>query len=91
MTATASGIVDGCVYLGSGIQSLAIGYLSHKDWHFWPLFLIPFAVMGLFLSIKMWHELPAATKKYILEVEKAEEKLQQKEALAKGNPAGVPN
>lgn len=72
MTATASGIVDGCVYLGSGIQSLAIGYLSAKSWSYWPLFLIPFAVMGLFLSLRMWNELPAATKKYIAEVEKAE-------------------
>lgn len=95
MTATASGIVDGCVYLGSGIQSIAIGYLSHKDWHYWPLFLLPFAFLGLWLSIKMWHELPAATKKYILEVEKAEEKLQQSGAHSQAgpgtDPAGVPN
>ncbi|KYG61110.1 MFS transporter [Bdellovibrio bacteriovorus] len=91
MTATASGIVDGCVYLGSGIQSLAIGYLSHKNWIYWPLFLIPFAVMGLFLALRMWNELPAATKKYILEVEKKEEKLQQQQARASTDPAGVPN
>lgn len=78
MTATASGIVDGCVYLGSGIQSLAIGYLSQKSWVYWPLFLIPFAVMGLFLSIRMWNEIPKATKKYIEEVEKAEEKAQRR-------------
>lgn len=77
MTATASGIVDGCVYLGSGIQSLAIGYLSHKSWAYWPLFLIPFAVMGLLLSLRMWNELPKATKKYIEEIEKAEEKAQK--------------
>jgi OPA family glycerol-3-phosphate transporter-like MFS transporter len=82
MTATASGIVDGCVYLGSGIQSLAIGYLSHRDWTYWPLFLLPFAFMGLWLSIRMWNELPAATKKYILEVEKAEIKLQENQGLA---------
>jgi len=72
MTATASGIVDGCVYLGSGIQSLAIGYLSHKSWSYWPLFLIPFACMGLWLSIRMWNELPKATKNYILKMEKEE-------------------
>ncbi|CAE80692.1 MFS transporter [Bdellovibrio bacteriovorus] len=72
MTATASGIVDGCVYLGSGLQSLSIGYLSAKNWHYWPLFLIPFAALGLFLALRMWKELPEATKKYILEVEKAE-------------------
>lgn len=76
MTATASGIVDGCVYLGSGLQSLSIGYLSAKNWHYWPLFLIPFAILGLILSIKMWDELPEATKKYILSVEQAEAKEQ---------------
>ncbi len=94
MTATASGIVDGCVYLGSGIQSLAIGFLSQKNWVYWPLFLLPFAVMGLYLSIRMWSELPAATKKYILEVEKVEMKAQEKEAHShKGSqdPAGLPS
>lgn len=65
MTATASGIVDGCVYLGSGIQSLAIGYLSVKSWHYWPLFLIPFSLFGLFLSLKMWTALPEATKAHL--------------------------
>lgn len=69
MTATASGIVDGFVYLGSGIQSIAIGYLSHKSWVYWPLFLIPFAVIGLLLSLRMWNALPAATKKYLKDVE----------------------
>jgi OPA family glycerol-3-phosphate transporter-like MFS transporter len=72
MTATASGIVDGCVYLGSGLQSLAVGFLSQKDWIYWPMFLLPFALLGLMLSIRMWNELPQATKKYILEIEKAE-------------------
>lgn len=88
MTATASGIVDGFVYLGSGIQSLAIGYLSHKDWSYWPLFLLPFAFMGLYLSVRMWSELPAATKKYILEVEKVEMKDQKRQGI-KGEPSEV--
>lgn len=79
MTATASGIVDGCVYLGSGLQSLSIGYLSAKNWHYWPLFLIPFAVLGLILALRMWKELPEATRKYILEVEKAEALKQQQQ------------
>lgn len=74
MTATASGIVDGFVYLGSGIQSLAIGYLSARDWHYWPLFLIPFAMVGLFLSLRMWNALPKATQKYIDNMEKAKRK-----------------
>jgi len=82
MTATASGIVDGCVYLGSGIQSLAIGYLSHKNWVYWPLFLIPFAFMGLYLSIRMWSDLPKATRKYNLRME-------QEEAARQGVKTGV--
>ncbi len=71
MTATASGIVDGFVYLGSGIQSLSIGYLSSKNWVYWPLFLIPFTLLGLFLSFRIWNALPKATRNYIDNVEKA--------------------
>jgi OPA family glycerol-3-phosphate transporter-like MFS transporter len=82
-TATCSGIVDGCTYLGSAIQSFFIGNLvpSEKagesatfmgvtrDWHWWPLFMVPFAIIGLIVAIKLWHDLPAATRKYITEVE----------------------
>lgn len=89
MTATASGIVDGCVYLGSGIQSLAIGYLSAKSWHYWPLFLLPFAGMGLYLAMRMWNELPAATKKYILDVEKVEIKSQERAARGEATTPGT--
>lgn len=69
-TATASGIVDGFVYLGSGVQSFAIGFLVEKDWSYWPLFLIPFAVLGFFLSLKIWWAIPDATRKYLVEIEK---------------------
>ncbi|WP_413293695.1 MFS transporter [Bdellovibrio sp. HCB185ZH] len=86
MTATASGIVDGCVYLGSGIQSLAIGYLSAKSWHYWPLFLLPFSFLGLYLSLRMWNELPEATKKYILKQEQDAAKEQGK-TLGSESPA----
>ena len=30
---------------------------------------MPFALIGMFVAIKIWRELPAATKKYIEEVE----------------------
>ncbi len=77
-TATCSGIVDGCTYLGSAIQSFFIGNLipSEKpgeaatflgitrDWHWWPLFMIPFALLGLGIAIKLWHNLPEATRRY---------------------------
>jgi OPA family glycerol-3-phosphate transporter-like MFS transporter len=31
--------------------------------------LVPFALIGGLLALKMWHELPSATRKYIDEVE----------------------
>ena len=84
-TATCSGIVDGFAYLGSGLQGLCIGFLVPepslagnqvvpffgfaRDWHWWPVFVIPFAIIGGGIAIWIWHELPAATKKYIAEVE----------------------
>jgi OPA family glycerol-3-phosphate transporter-like MFS transporter len=70
-TATASGITDGFVYLGTGLQSVCLGYLTTKDWSYWPLFLIPFTVIGLLLAIKIWHAIPAATKKYFLSLQNA--------------------
>ena len=74
-TATCSGLVDGFVYLGTGLQSVSLGYLLPNEhsttgsWIWWPIFLIPFAVIGGVVALKMWHELPAATRKYISEVE----------------------
>jgi OPA family glycerol-3-phosphate transporter-like MFS transporter len=73
-TATCSGIVDGCVYAGSTLQSFAVGYLtdpkfSHHSWQWWPLFLMPFALAGGIIAWRLWHELPAATRKYIADNE----------------------
>jgi OPA family glycerol-3-phosphate transporter-like MFS transporter len=71
-TATSMGIVNAFAYLGSGIQSLSLGFLlvnKGESWHWLPLFVIPFAIIGTFIAIKIWHDLPAATRKYIDEVE----------------------
>jgi len=71
-TATSMGIVNGFAYIGSGIQSLGLGFLlAAKDanWQWLPLFVMPFALIGTLISIKIWHDLPAATRKYIAEVE----------------------
>ncbi len=68
-TATCSGVVDGFVYLGSSLQSFGIGHLTAYGWVWWPVFLIPFAAIGGILSLRIWSELPAATKVYIAEVE----------------------
>jgi OPA family glycerol-3-phosphate transporter-like MFS transporter len=72
-TATCSGIVDGFVYLGTGVQAVSLGYLTSHSWFWWPCFLMPFALLGGFLALKIWHELPAATRKYIAEVEEKAE------------------
>lgn len=84
-TATASGIVDGFVYLGSGLQSVCLGYLTTKDWHFWPIFMAPFALIGLLLSLAIWTDLPEATKRYLETIEKLKKsKLAEQTALRNG-------
>ena len=69
--ATASGIVDGFVYLGSGLQSVCLGYLTERSWYFWPTFMAPFAFIGLLLALRIWTDLPEATKRYLDERENA--------------------
>ena len=62
----AVGIVDGMVYLGTGLQSVIIGSLTPtgdaakiaSNWFWWPVFLVPFALIGLGLSLKIWHAAP---------------------------------
>ena len=68
-TATSSGIVDGAAYLGSALQSVSLGYLTGLNWLWWPIFLMPFAILGGLISLKIWNELPPATRKYLAEVE----------------------
>lgn len=70
LTATASGITDGFVYLGTGLQSVSLGYLTNHSWIYWPLFLLPFAVLSIYIAVKMWGHLPEATKRYLVSVEK---------------------
>ncbi len=48
---------------------MSIGYLASINWVWWPLFLVPFALLGLVISIRIWLELPPATRRYIEEVE----------------------
>lgn len=69
-TATASGITDGFVYLGSGLQSVSLGYLTTQDWSYWPIFLVPFTVVGLVLALRIWTAIPEATRRYLLTVER---------------------
>jgi sugar phosphate permease len=59
-TATAVGMIDGFVYLGTGLQSLSLGYLTSRDWSYWPIFLFPFAVAGFYLCTRIWHARPGS-------------------------------
>ncbi len=61
--ATAVGLIDGFVYLGTGVQSISLGFLTTANWNYWPPFLIPFAVIGLVLAIRIWYAFPQPAKK----------------------------
>lgn len=62
----AVGIVDGMVYLGTGLQSVVIGWLmpvgeaarDPRNWLWWPAFLAPFAFIGLVLCARIWDAVP---------------------------------
>jgi OPA family glycerol-3-phosphate transporter-like MFS transporter len=68
--ATATGVADAFSYAGSAVQSFALGILTTKSWSYWPIFLIPFAILGFYFSLKMWKDIPEATKNYLASVEK---------------------
>jgi sugar phosphate permease len=59
--ATAGGLIDGCVYLGTGLQSIALGFLTAKNWSYWPPFLVPFAILGFVLCLRIWHAKPKSS------------------------------
>lgn len=61
--ATAVGLIDGFVYLGTGVQAISLGFLTELNWGYWPPFLVPFAVIGFVLAIKIWHAFPHARRK----------------------------
>jgi sugar phosphate permease len=57
--ATAVGMIDGFVYLGTGLQSLSLGYLTSRSWSYWPMFLLPFTLIGALLCLRIWNARPA--------------------------------
>lgn len=71
---TAVGIIDGMVYLGTGAQSLYYGFsLPNGDaaknpanWSAWPVAMIPVALIGLILALRLWNARPAAKPKTIM-------------------------
>jgi OPA family glycerol-3-phosphate transporter-like MFS transporter len=69
-SATATGVADAFAYAGSAVQSFALGILTTKSWTYWPIFLLPFTIIGLYFAIKMWKDIPEATKQYLANIEK---------------------
>ncbi len=61
--ATAVGLIDGFVYLGTGVQSICLGFITTRNWTYWPLFLIPFTLLGVFMAIRIWKAFPQARRK----------------------------
>jgi len=58
--ATAVGMIDGFVYLGTGVQSFALGHLTTRDWSYWPIFLVPFSIIGFLLALRIWDAKPGS-------------------------------
>lgn len=65
---TATGIIDGFVYLGTGTQSLLYASIlpsapADKDpmnWKLWPTAMLPVALLGLLLATRVWNARPKA-------------------------------
>jgi len=62
--ATAVGVIDGFVYLGTAVQSFSLGKITSmpNGWSYWPWFLLPFGVIGVVLLIRIWHAIPKGKK-----------------------------
>jgi hypothetical protein len=58
--ATAVGVIDGFVYLGTALQSISLGYITTRAWAWWPAFLLPFALIGFGLCLRIWNARPRA-------------------------------
>jgi len=62
--ATTAGVIDGFVYLGTGVQSLCLGHIIPSwGWNAWPLFLIPFTVIGIFFTRRIWNAFPDSRRR----------------------------
>ena len=59
--ATATGMIDGFVYFGSGFSGFFLGWaLDVFGWGAWAYMLLPFAVIGFILTLFVWNEKPKA-------------------------------
>lgn len=66
---TATGIIDGFVYLGTGCQSLLYARILPREapadtiianWKVWPLAMLPVAIVGFILATRVWNARPKA-------------------------------
>ena len=65
-TGVAVGIIDGFVYLGTGLQSLIVGRVLPTgdaakiaaNWIYWPMAMVPMAIIGLALCTRVWNARP---------------------------------
>ncbi len=65
-TGVAVGIIDGFVYLGTGLQSLIVGRVlpqgdlakNPANWISWPTAMVPVAFIGLYLCTRVWNARP---------------------------------
>ena len=59
----AVGIIDGCVYLGTAVESLILGRVLPKgeaakiasNWWTWPTAMLPVALVGFLLTLRLWN------------------------------------
>jgi len=66
----AVGIIDGFVYLGTAVQAILLGYIlpegkvaeDPSNWNYWPIVMIPVAVIGLVFAAKIWNAKPKGAK-----------------------------
>jgi MFS transporter, OPA family, glycerol-3-phosphate transporter len=62
----AVGIIDGAVYMGTGLQSVLLGSMlpsgelakNPGNWMNWPLAMIPVAIAGFILATRVWNAKP---------------------------------
>jgi OPA family glycerol-3-phosphate transporter-like MFS transporter len=67
-TGLAVGLIDGFVYLGTALQAVVLGVVLPKDgtaaaadpkeWQVWPLVIVPAALIGFLLALRLWNARP---------------------------------
>jgi OPA family glycerol-3-phosphate transporter-like MFS transporter len=66
----AVGLIDGMVYLGTGLQALIYGAIlpsgerakDPSNWSSWPIAMLPVAAAGLWMASRLWNARPNVKK-----------------------------